>query len=102
MISHVPKLVDQPKWFLSDTDIKICDIVLFTKQEGALSRNYQYGMVNQTEDGKDGKIRRAQIKYRNSHENIDRYTWRSVRQLVLIHPIDELNIMEEISLAAKY
>ena len=100
LITHVPKLVDQPKWFCSDRDIKICDVVLFVKQEGALTSNYQYGMINQIEHGKDGRIRRAQVKYRNSNENVDIFTWRAVRQLVLIHPIDELSIMEELNIAA--
>ena len=36
------------------------------------------------------------VRYRNHPENVDRYTTRSVCDLVLIHPIDELNLMEEL------
>jgi hypothetical protein len=100
LISHVPKLMDQPKWFKSDRDIKICDIVLMLKQEGELCCTYQYGMVHALEKDKDDVIRKVQIKYRNSSENQDRFTWRSVRALVIIHPVDELSIMEELARSA--
>ena len=48
LISHVPKLLQQPKWFYTERDIKICDIALFLKQEGSIiSNNYQYGMIHE-------------------------------------------------------
>ena len=102
LISHVPKLVDQPKWFHSDRNLKKGDIVLFLKQESMLCNTYQYGMVDSVEQGRDGKIRKVHVKYRNSTEEIDRITYRSTRSLVKIHPVDELNIMEELGqIAAK-
>ena len=33
LISHVPKLIDRPKWFDSDTDVKVGDVVLFLKKD---------------------------------------------------------------------
>ena len=45
LISHVPKLMEQPKWFRSDQEVKICDVVLFTKNEGSVENIYQYRMV---------------------------------------------------------
>ena len=100
LISHVPKLMDQPKWFKTDRDIKICDIVLMLKQEGELCSIYQYGMVHELEKDKDGITRKVQVKYRNSTENQDRFTWRAVRNLVIIHPVNELSIMEEMARSA--
>ena len=35
--AHVPKFVDQPKWFKSDENLKLCDLVLFLKQDSAIS-----------------------------------------------------------------
>ena len=90
IISHVPKLIDKPKWYNTDREMKICDVVLLLKQEGAISCTYQYGMVHQIERDKDDRIRKVQIKYRNNNENHDRFTWRSVRQLVIIYPVEEL------------
>ena len=46
--------------------------------------------------GRDGKIRRVSVTYRNHNEDIDRVTKRAVRQIVMIHPIDEINIIEEL------
>ena len=101
LVSYVPKLMEKPKWYLTDRDMKICDIVLFLKQEGALAKTYQYGMVHEVEKGQDGVIRKALIKYRNYNENIDRFTLRSVRQLIIIHPVDELSLMEEMDKITK-
>ena len=56
LISHVPKLMEQPKWFRSDRDVKICDVVLFTKNEGSVVNTYQYGMVHEIELSRDGLI----------------------------------------------
>ena len=33
MISNVPRLMDQPKWFNSDGDVKVGDIILFKKSD---------------------------------------------------------------------
>ena len=34
LVSHVPKLMEQPKWYTTERDLKICDIVLMLKHEG--------------------------------------------------------------------
>ena len=56
LILHVPNLMEQPKWFCSDRDVKICDVVLFMKNEGTVVNTYQYGMVHETELSRDGMI----------------------------------------------
>ena len=96
LLSHVPKLMFQPKWLKNDHHIKEGDIVLFQKQDSILSSTYQYGMVKSVECGKDGIIRKVKVKYRNCNESSDRETYRSVRKLVMIHKIDELNILQEL------
>ncbi len=101
LISHVPKLVEHPKWFRSDRDIKKGDIVLFLKQESVLCNTYQYGIVDSVEPSRDGKIRKVHLKYRNSNEGTDRVTYRSTRSLIMIHPIDELSVMEEMGRIAE-
>ena len=42
------------------------------------------------------------VKYHNSNENHQRTTRRAVRELVMIHPVDELGIMEELGAVATY
>ena len=86
--------MSQPQWFFSDRDVKICDVVLFIKNEGSVVYMYQYEMVSEIELSKDGLIQKVAIKYRNSSKNIDHFTTYAVGELVLIHPVDEIYIME--------
>ena len=96
LISCVPQLVKQPKWFKSDTNLTEGDVVLFLKDDASLVGKYQYGMVESVEKGRDGKVRTVKVKYQNNNENIQRTTRRAVRELVVIHPINELNLMTEL------
>ena len=49
LISHVPKLMFQPKWFQTSRDVKVGDIVLFLKNYSLLSKTYQYGVITNIE-----------------------------------------------------
>ena len=100
LISCVPKLMVQPKWFDSDRDLKVDDIVLFLKKEGELNNTYQYGKVKAIDMGRDGKVRSVIVLYRNHNEDVNRETRRAVRELVVIHAVDELNIIAEIGKVA--
>ena len=102
LISCVPKLMHQPKWFKTDYDLKEGDIILFLKQEASLIGNYQYGMVESVERGRDNKIRTVKVKYHNHNENFNRTTRRAVRELIMIHPVSELNLMEELGGISTY
>ena len=102
LTSHVPNLMNQPKWFVNDRDVKVGDIVLFIKQDNPIASRYQYGMISEVNISQDGKIRKVIVRYRNANENVDRYTNRAVRQIVIVHPVDELSILEEMGqIAAK-
>ncbi len=96
LLAHVPKLMDQPKWFRSDRDLMIGDIVLFLKQDSAICTEYRYGIVESVEHSRDGKIRKVQVRYRNHDEKTNRYTYRSSRSLVVIHQVDEVSVLEEL------
>ena len=102
LISHVSKLMHHPKWFQTDRDVKVGDVVLFSKQENQLSSTYQYGMISVLSRSSDDKIRKATVRYRNSTEAVDWFTNRAVRQLIVIHPVDELNMMEELGQIATF
>ena len=70
--------------------------MLFLKKEGLLNTTYQYGIVKSVETGRDGKIRTVVVRYRNHNETFDRETRRAVRQLVMIHQVDELDLVFEL------
>ena len=78
------------------------DLVLFLKEEGSLVGSYQYGIIQDVEVSKDGVIRNVKVRYQNHHEGHSRTTNRAVRELVLIHGVDELSLMEELGAIATY
>jgi len=57
--------------------------------------------VTNVEVGRDGNIRRVTLKYQNQNEKVPRETTRLVQNLVLIHSIDDSDIMHEIGEMAK-
>ena len=59
-------------------------------------------MISDLSKSCDDKIREAIVRYRNSTEAVDRFTNRAVRQLIVIHPMDELNMMEELGQIATF
>ena len=78
LVNHVPRLMHQPKWFQSDCDIKVCDIVLFIKHESVITSKYQYSMIHEVLPNQDGIIRKVVVKYRNDQENINTFTMHPV------------------------
>jgi len=96
MTPYVPTLIEQPKWFTTERNLSEGDVVLFLKSEQEFDRQYQYGIVSSTVVSRDGLVRVAEIKYQNCGENVKRTTKRGVRDLVVIHPIDEIGISKEL------
>ena len=100
LISYVPTLVQQPKWFNSDEDIKIDDVILFLKSDKTFDKQYQYGLVKNVVVGRDGKVREIEVEYQNHNETIKRCTIKGVRDVVVIHPVDEIGIELELGAIA--
>ena len=96
LVTHVPQLMNQPKWFQVGRDLKEGDIVLFVKHESEISNIYQYGTVDSVQRSRDGKFWKAVVRYRNHNEQVDCTTFRAARSLVVIHGVDEINIMQEL------
>ena len=78
------------------------DVVLFLKEDASLVGRYQYGIVDSIEKGRDNKVRVVHLKYQNSNEDFHRKTRRATRELVVIHPIDELSLMSELGEIATF
>ena len=54
-------------------------------------------MIHEVKRGRDEKVRKVVVKYRNHNENFDRFTNRAVREIVVIHAVGELNILTELN-----
>ena len=98
IISYVPSLMFQPKWFNSDRDPKIGDVILFLKSDKEFEKIYQYGMISDIKISRDGKIRQIEVEYQNYSEKTKRKTTRGTREVVVIHPVDELGLVREINI----
>ena len=96
LMSHVPKLLKQQKWFSTNDQVKVGDIILFLKQDSSINSEYQYGMVKDVMYGSDGIIRKVVIKYKNHNENAFRETFRSLRTIVVINHVDETDLAKEL------
>ena len=72
------------------------DVVLFMKKEKEYGGYYQYGMIKKIEVGKNGKARSAIVEYKNHNEECKSESRRVIRDLVMVHPIDELGLIREI------
>ena len=103
LTSAAPQLMEKPVNWKGGDDLEKGDVVLFRKTEGDFGAGvYQYGLVDSVLPSADGHVRNVNVKYRNFDENVDRITKRSVKALILIHKIDELNIMKEMADASMY
>ena len=99
LVSAVPRLIPQPKWFRSDKCLQKGDIVLFDKSEASLVGDYHYGIVDEVRVGSNNQIRSVIVKYKNHNKNVFQTTERAVRTLIVIHRVDEIDLMEEIGAA---
>ena len=100
LVSCVPKLMHHPKWFNSDSDPKLGDVVLFLKSEKEFEQIYQYGIITDRKLSRDGKIRELEIEYQNHFEKTKRRVSRGTREVVVIHPFQELGLMRELNILA--
>ena len=97
LVSYVPTLMFHPKWFESTRDSKVGDVVLFLKSSKEFDKQYQYGIIHGIKTSRDCKICEVEIEYQNFSENIKRQTIQGVRDVVVIHQVDESVIMRELN-----
>ena len=99
----VPQLIERPVLWKTTDILMQGDVVLFHKTEGDIGSGvYQYGIVQSIIPSADGVARNVFVKYRNFNENVDRITKRAVKSLILIHAVEELDIMKEMACASKF
>ena len=92
----VPRLINQPKWFKLDRDLKEEDLVYFQKVESGLKSDWTVGQVDQVIASRDGLMRRAVIKYFNAGSDNPEFTDRSVRTLVKLWSVDEACLADDL------
>ena len=100
----VPRLINQPKWFKKNIDLKEQDVVYFQKDQNELASEWKIGIVDQLVKSRDGLIRRVLIRYFNASENDPttgrynpRITDRSIRGIIKLWSMDEVCLMDDLS-----
>ena len=91
---HVHRFIPRPKWLVGNQTVSVGDVVLFVHTENPTAKdcdhNYKFGRV--TEVTGSGAMARVEVEYYNadSKRNKPEKTTRSMRQLVIIHRLDEV------------
>ena len=94
----VPKIMFRPKWFNSDKDLEVGDLVYFQKSESKLDQAWTLGRVEQVvRSERDNLIRKVVVKYQNSGEQHPQFTDRHVRKLIKLFNVDEHQVQEDLA-----
>ena len=93
----VPNIMFQPKWYNSDKDLQVGDLVYFQKKEGKENEPWTIWRVEQIiRSDRDNLIRRAVIKYQNHGEVPPLLTDRHVKKVVQLFNIDEYQVRDDL------
>ena len=68
---------------------------------GLVAKTYQYGIITNLKKSRDGKIRQVEVEYKNYTENTKRRVNRGAREIVVIHPFEELGLIRELNILSK-
>ena len=78
-------------------DICPLDIVYFQKVESELSSVWSVGQVDSVETSKDGIVRKVNIRYKNNAEDVTRVTNRTVRRVVRLFNVEDVNWLDDMT-----
>ena len=106
---HSEKLADYvakpPKWFRSDPNLQIGDIVIFQKKGIEQVLGSPIWTIGRIADVKlsevDGKVREVMIKYKNVDEKVFQNTHRAARSVAVLHREEDLDLVQELNGAAR-
>ena len=94
----VPKLMFAPKWFRTDKDLELGNLVYFQKDpDTTFDTKWVVGKVDEIERSRDGIIRMVTVKYFNGQDKTPQYTKRTVRKLVKLWSVDDISLAEDIA-----
>ena len=63
-------------------------------------KRFNMEWLKNIEYGKDSFVRRVDVKYQNANENVNRSTKWSAGDIVIIHHVEETDMMEELGMIA--
>ena len=94
-----------PKWFRSDPDLKLGDIVVFHKrgpEQAIESPVWTIGrIVSVKKSTADGQVREVDVEYKNASEKSWRSTHRAARAVAVLHREEDLEVLQGLNAAAR-
>ena len=93
--TQIPKLLKLNKWYDEKENLKVGDVIYFPKEDGKVTSKWTMGVIDSVETGKDGIVRRVDVKYFNHNENFPRFTDRSVRNMKKLFNIDDSTWLDD-------
>ena len=94
-----------PKWFRSDPDLELGNIVVFQKRgpEQAIGTPvWTVGrIVNVKISATDGRVREVEVEYKNASEKTWRSTHRAARAVAVLHREEDLEVLQGLNAAAR-
>ena len=93
----VPKLLFKPKWFKTEKELKVGDLVYFPRADNKLDKKWIMGVVDSVERGRDGLIRMVDIRYKNASQSVFQLTNRTVRKVVKLWGIEDTHLNEDLA-----
>ena len=63
-------------------------------------KRFNMEWLKNIEYGKDSFVRRVDVKYQNANENVNRSTKWSAGDIVIIHHVEETDMIEELGMIA--
>ena len=93
------------KWFNGMVDLEVGDLVYFKRTDTELGHDqskWVVGRIDKLERGKDQKIRRVWIRYKNASEDNFQVTERSARSVIKIFSLADSSVQEDLMEAQKF
>ena len=91
---YLPRNNHRPKCFKYHRYVTLGDIAPLLTIDSPIHSTYQYGIIRELFPGRDSKIRKVKVAYKNHNENVFRETSRAVRELIVIHQVDEVDLVD--------
>ena len=94
----VPKLMYTPKWFKSDKDLEVGNLVYFKKDpDTEFDTKWVIGIIDEIERSRDGVVRIVVVKYFNGTDKTPQFTKRTIRKLVKLWSVEDVSLMDDIA-----
>ena len=92
---YAPSMARQNKWLKPEKDLAPGDVVLVS--ERGYKGEYIVAQVDETFKGKDGKVRRVNLRYKRPNNNETANTYKGVKDIIISRAVQRLALLVPMS-----